>query len=83
MDLRAYYDAYWSQADDTFDHDRLALLEKHIQPGERVFELDCGPGVLAAKMRDKGAHGDRHRSISCCRRARPQQGDPVYCARYR
>jgi methionine biosynthesis protein MetW len=55
MDLRAYYDAYWSQADDTFDHDRLALLEKHVRPGERVFELDCGPGVLAAKMRDKGA----------------------------
>jgi len=56
MDLVAYYNAYWSQADDTFDHDRLALLVKHIRPGDRVFELDCGPGVLAAKMRDNGAH---------------------------
>ena len=27
MDLAAYYDAYWSQADDTFDLDRLALLD--------------------------------------------------------
>jgi methionine biosynthesis protein MetW len=56
MDLVAYYDAYWRQADDTFDHDRLALLEKHIQPEQEVLEVDCGPGVLAAKMRDKGAH---------------------------
>ena len=55
MNLVAYYDAYWSQADDTFDHERLALLEKHIQPGKRVLEVDCGPGVLAAKMRDLGA----------------------------
>lgn len=56
MDLVAYYDAYWRQADDTFDHDRLALLDKHVQAGERVLEVDCGPGVLAARMRDKGAH---------------------------
>jgi len=56
MDLVAYYDAYWRQADDTFDHDRLDLLLKHVQAGERVLEVDCGPGVLASKMRDKGAH---------------------------
>lgn len=55
MDLVAYYDNYWRQADDTFDHDRLALLEKHIRPGEEVLEVDCGPGVMAARMRDKGA----------------------------
>jgi SAM-dependent methyltransferase len=55
MNLAAYYDAYWSQADDTFDLDRLALLEKHVQAGQQVFELDCGPGVLAARLRDRGA----------------------------
>ena len=55
MNLVAYYDAYWRQADDTFDHDRLALLEKHVEAGQEVLEVDCGPGVLAAKMRDKGA----------------------------
>lgn len=55
MNLAAYYDAYWRQADDTFDHDRLALLEKHIRPGDQVLEVDCGPGVLAARMRDRGA----------------------------
>jgi len=55
MNLVAYYDAYWRQADDSFDHDRLALLAKHVHPGETVLEVDCGPGVLAAKMRDQGA----------------------------
>ena len=56
MNLVAYYDAYWRQADDTFDQERLALLAKHVLPGEEVLEVDCGPGVLAAQMRDRGAH---------------------------
>jgi len=55
MNLVAYYDAYWSQADDTFDMERLALLSKHVCAGEDVLEVDCGPGVLSALMRDLGA----------------------------
>jgi len=55
MDLAAYYDAYWRQADDTFDLDRLALLEKHVRAGDHVLEVDCGPGVLASRLRDRGA----------------------------
>ncbi len=55
MNLVAYYDAYWRQADDTFDHERLELLAKHVHSGEQVLEVDCGPGVLASKMRDQGA----------------------------
>ena len=53
MDLVAYYDAYWRQADDTFDHERLDLLARRVESGERVLEVDCGPGVLAARMRDE------------------------------
>lgn len=53
MDLVAYYDAYWSQVDDTFDLERLDLLARWVGAGERVLEVDCGPGVLAAKMRDE------------------------------
>lgn len=55
MDLVAFYDDYWRQADDTFDHQRLDLLASRVQAGERVLEVDCGPGVLAAKMQDRGA----------------------------
>jgi len=55
MNLVAYYDAYWRQADDTFDQERLALLSKHVEPEEEVLEVDCGPGVLAAQLRNKGA----------------------------
>ena len=55
MDLAAYYDAYWRQADDTFDHERLALLAKHVRVGDKVLEVDCGPGVLAVKMGECGA----------------------------
>jgi methionine biosynthesis protein MetW len=55
MDLVKYYDDYWSQADDTFDHARLALIADRIRPGERVLEVDAGPGVLASQMRARGA----------------------------
>jgi methionine biosynthesis protein MetW len=55
MDLVKYYDEYWSRADDTFDHARLALISNRIRSGERVLEVDAGPGVLASLIRDRGA----------------------------
>ncbi len=47
MDFAAYYDAYWREKGDTFDRRRLALLARYVRSGERVLQVDCGPGVLA------------------------------------
>jgi methionine biosynthesis protein MetW len=55
MNLTEFYDAYWRQADDTFDLERLDLIAKRINPGENVLEVDCGPGVLAQRMQARGA----------------------------
>jgi len=55
MNLVEFYDAYWKQADDTFDLERLDLIANRIQPGASVLEVDCGPGVLARRMQERGA----------------------------
>lgn len=55
MNLTQFYDDYWRQTDDTFDLERLDLIARRIQQGERVLEIDCGPGVLASLMRERGA----------------------------
>ena len=55
MDFEAFYDAYWQQQGDQFDRRRQSLLTRYIQTGDRVLQVDCGPGVLAARMIDLGA----------------------------
>jgi methionine biosynthesis protein MetW len=55
MNLVEFYDAYWRQADDTFDLERLDLIARRVGAGEKVLEVDCGPGVLAKMMRERGA----------------------------
>lgn len=56
MNLAEYYDDYWRKIGETFDLARLALIADRITPGENVLEVDCGPGVLAEMMRERGAH---------------------------
>ena len=56
MDFEAFYDAYWQQQGDQFDRRRQSLLTRHIQAGDRVLQVDCGPGVLAARLLELGAH---------------------------
>ncbi len=55
MDFVRYYDAYWQAKDDQVDAARLELLARHIAAGERVLQVDCGPGWLPALMQARGA----------------------------
>jgi methionine biosynthesis protein MetW len=55
VDFEAFYDSYWTRQGDTFDQRRQSLLVRHIRPGDRVLQVDCGPGVLAARLAELGA----------------------------
>ncbi|MCO6453227.1 MAG: class I SAM-dependent methyltransferase [Caldilineales bacterium] len=56
VDLVEWYESYWSDKDDNVDHSRLDLMLPYIQPGQRVFQLDGGPGMLAERMmKERGA----------------------------
>lgn len=55
MDLVDFYDDYWREKGDLFDHERLDQVAGYVSGEERVLALDCGPGVLARKLVDKGA----------------------------
>ena len=55
MDFEAFYDNYWQDQGDTFDASRQSLLLRHVQAGDAVLQVDCGPGVLAARLMELGA----------------------------
>jgi methionine biosynthesis protein MetW len=55
MNLADFYDAYWRTHDDSFDPLRLDLIAKRVNAGENLLEVDCGPGVLASMMQERGA----------------------------
>lgn len=74
MDFVKYYDAYWlkkGDADTKVDHGRLALLAGYAQPGDRVLQVDGGPGWLAKLMLDRGAQVTMtdlsHVAVACAR----------------
>lgn len=55
MDFARYYDAYWRDKGNRVDRRRLELLARHISPGERVLQVDGGPGWLAEMLQARGA----------------------------
>ena len=55
MDFVRYYDAYWAEKGDKVDRQRLALLARHVLAGEKVLQVDGGPGWLAEMMQARGA----------------------------
>ncbi len=55
MDFVRFYDAYWLSKGDRVDRDRLGLLAVHVHAGERVLQVDGGPGWLAEMMQARGA----------------------------
>ncbi len=55
MDLIHYYDNYWQAKGDRVDRERLALLAEHVGAGERVLQVDCGPGWLPEMIMARGA----------------------------
>lgn len=55
MDLRDYYDDHWAHLPEgRVDYSRLAYVLDWLEPGERVLDSGCGPGFLAAMLRDRG-----------------------------
>ena len=54
MDLKSFYDDYWSLKDDSYDASRLALLLKRVPAGSRLLEVACGPGILGKLLKGKG-----------------------------
>lgn len=55
MDLRDYYDDHWTNvAEGEVDYSRLRLVIEQVKPGDRVLDSGCGPGFLAALLRDRG-----------------------------
>jgi len=55
VDLSGFYDSYWAAKDDNVDQRRLDLLVDLVRKDDSVLQVDCGPGMLARRLQDKGA----------------------------
>lgn len=55
MDFVRYYDRYWENKGDRVDRQRLDLLARRVRAGERVLQVDGGPGWLAEMLQARGA----------------------------
>ncbi len=55
VELSEFYDCYWAARDDNVDQSRLDLIVALVREGERVLQVDSGPGMLAQRLQAKGA----------------------------
>jgi ubiquinone/menaquinone biosynthesis C-methylase UbiE len=55
MDFKDFYDDYWRKKGDEVDYSRLDLVVERINPGEKVLEVGGEIGLLAERIREKGA----------------------------
>lgn len=54
MDLTRFADEYWERKDDRVDGARLDVLMAQVPAGSRVLVVDGGPGMLAARLVERG-----------------------------
>ena len=54
MDRGHSYDGSWRGRPDIFGEARLDICGGYVGQGEKVLAVDCGPGVLARQLGDKG-----------------------------
>jgi len=54
MDLTRHADTYWAAKDDTVDGERLEFLMRFVPDGAPVLVVDGGPGMLAARLKERG-----------------------------
>lgn len=55
MDLRDYYDNHWDHVPEgQVDYSRLQYVVDGLEPGEHVLDSGCGPGFLAALLKEHG-----------------------------
>lgn len=79
MDLKSFYDEYWTRKDDSFDRHRLALIVKRVPAGCPVLEVACGPGILGKLLKEKGiAVIGVDQSMVALRRAKEKGVNPVH-----
>lgn len=55
MDFAEYYDDYWRKKGDEVDYSRLELIIKRVNSRDKVLEIGGQIGLLAEKIKEKGA----------------------------
>jgi len=55
MNFQNHYDRYWTEKDEGFDPARAQFVVDRVRDDERVLDMGCGPGQVAARLAARGA----------------------------